>query len=773
MNVLSFFSGALGLDLGLEKAGFTIKSMCENDPNCIKTIKANRPDIPLFGDITKIDINELPSEDIVLICGGPPCQSFSTAGKRKGMECENGNAFQSFLNIIDSIKPPYILLENVAGLLSSNKGEDIKYVVSSLETSGYKVSYKLYDTSHYGIPQQRKRVILFGSLFDPIPLIPENDERMTLYNAIHDLPENQDWIEFSPKQKEILAKIPTGGNWRSLSEDDAKQAMGGGYKNGGGNCGYFRRLAWDKPSPTLVTSPNQKSTMLAHPEEMRPLSVQEYMRIQTFPDDWKVQGSISARYRQIGNAVPVKFAEIVGKHLMNNIKLKTEDNNTSLQMHTLPTLYSKDAKGKERYWVVWVEDDTVYKQSGCMGTEKPREDKRTFTGKNIGRKNETSSHEQALFNAEKDWASQLDKGYKPHDDDDEGVERYEKIMAIKKDCGGSNHRATSKGQQNKRTKNKDDGTVEDVLINVHPILCNKWEDTPKCKKYFNFNEGVYVQPKFDGVRACIRLQDGQTVITSRTTKQYVWLNHIRDEMKIFLSRYPDVILDGELYSHQLYNDEGEEYDYRERFNIISGMCKTTRNTPHPLEGQLSYYVFDVVDPSGKLDQDVRFEILTKLFKGRDHKKTSHIKLALTKIAFSFDDVKALHKQYAQENSYEGVIIRSRDMIYPAGCGTEEMRSLYIRKYKDFIDEEVPVTGVKKDAGVADQHFVWICKYKNGETFTAKPVGKEQDRIQMYKNYTQYIGKTLNIRYQSLTKPIEKGGVPRFPEGYGFRHDITE
>ena len=121
----------------------------------------------------------------------------------------------------------------------------------------------------------------------------------------------------SEERLKFLKMVPEGGNWRDLPEDIIPIAMGGAYKSGGGKVGFYRRLSYDQPSPTVVTSPVQKATMMCHPTQNRPLSVKEYARIQQFPDDWVFTGTTAAKYRQIGNAVPVGLAEAIGKAVIS------------------------------------------------------------------------------------------------------------------------------------------------------------------------------------------------------------------------------------------------------------------------------------------------------------------------------------------------------------------------------------------------------------------------------------------------------------------------
>jgi DNA (cytosine-5)-methyltransferase 1 len=138
----------------------------------------------------------------------------------------------------------------------------------------------------------------------------------TFWEATVDLQGSRmEYTNLAPSSSECLARIPPGGNWRQLPADVVRDAMGGAYHSGGGKMGYYRRLTWDAPSPTVVTTPVQKGTMLCHPEELRPISVEEYKRVQGFPDDWEIPGSTLAKYKLIGNAVPVYLSHTIGREV--------------------------------------------------------------------------------------------------------------------------------------------------------------------------------------------------------------------------------------------------------------------------------------------------------------------------------------------------------------------------------------------------------------------------------------------------------------------------
>ena len=338
---ISLFSGGMGLDIGLMQAGIDIQIGQDFDDSCIMTMNANgHPSIA--GDIRNIPaslilekINMRPGEPF-LICGGPPCQPFSTAGKRLGINDPRGSLFKDFVRMIDEIRPRFFVMENVKGLMSSvlkdENGEhpDIKVldiVLDEFSRLNYKTVYGVLDAVNYGVPQFRERLVLIGSrdgedIFLPAPThfrMHQNPAYRwaTLGNTIRDLEDaNGECASFSESRLRFLRMVPEGGNWRDLPEDVVQEAMGGAFVSGGGKVGFYRRLSYSQPSPTVVTSPVQKATMMCHPTKDRPLSVAEYARIQQFPDSWKFMGTTVDKYRQIGNAVPVGLAKAIGEMLI-------------------------------------------------------------------------------------------------------------------------------------------------------------------------------------------------------------------------------------------------------------------------------------------------------------------------------------------------------------------------------------------------------------------------------------------------------------------------
>ena len=366
----------MGMDIGFEKGGFETVYANDIAKFAYNTIKKNKPNIPCdLGDITNIMPSEilrrcnLKEGEADVVIGGPPCQSFSTAGKRKGFDDKRGIALLQFIRVIHYVRPKFFVFENVPGIKSMSKKQIGFYDRASMDKSelsddekygslfeeilgefdgleGYEIDHGILNAADYGVPQKRKRFILIGSrVADPEKIFEEIREMArfadpgvaaekkkepwkTLRDGLSGLvDEEKERTEF-PSWGRYLKHIPPGGYWKDLPESLKKEAMGGAADTDdkerkgkqGGRTGFFRRLSWDSPSPTLVTSPSQLGTCMCHPDEDRPLTVREDARLQGFPDDWEFVGSTSQKYRMIGEAVPVQLAKVIAATLTKNLR---------------------------------------------------------------------------------------------------------------------------------------------------------------------------------------------------------------------------------------------------------------------------------------------------------------------------------------------------------------------------------------------------------------------------------------------------------------------
>ena len=372
---ISLFSGALGLDLGLERTGrFKLLAAVEKEAAFCNTIRLNRdkgrlcnPKLEVFeGDISNLDpmrvldaVGLKPGE-LDLLCGGPPCQSFSTAGSRGTMQDQRGTMLWQFLRFVEAMRPKFFLMENVRGLLSAGiKHRPIKErpdqggkallpeeepgsvvrqfakELGAIPGMPYRMDCFEVNAVNYGAPQLRERALFIGNRFNAVVNFPDpthglpgdggNEEGLfgfstalkpwrTLWDAIGGLNEESPVVmDFSPRKKKYLAMVAPGSNWRSLPVDVQKESMGAVWHAKGGRSGWWRRLNFDLPSPTLVTMPNHAGTSLCHPTELRALSINEYKLIQEFPPDWELCGTTSQQYAQVGNAVPVRLGQVAGE----------------------------------------------------------------------------------------------------------------------------------------------------------------------------------------------------------------------------------------------------------------------------------------------------------------------------------------------------------------------------------------------------------------------------------------------------------------------------
>jgi DNA (cytosine-5)-methyltransferase 1 len=318
ITYLDLCAGAGGIALGFRNTGkYEPIEFIEVDKKCCKTLIENNFSETIVNciDINKINFTEAKYKNIDLAVAGSPCQPFSLSGLKKGLKDPRGAVLFAIINMLDVIKCPMFLIENVEGLIHHEKGKTIKLLVNEFKKKGYFVKYKLLNAHEYGVPQKRKRVFIFGSRKNNDFIFPSiSDERKNVYDAIYDLENSEKNIitqKYSEQKERYFKKIPQDGCWKDLPINEQKEYLGKSFDSGGGKRGILKRLSYDKPSLTILCSPQQKQTERCHPIHTRPLTILESARIQTFPDDYHFYGSSNSQYKQIGNAVPVKLAEIV------------------------------------------------------------------------------------------------------------------------------------------------------------------------------------------------------------------------------------------------------------------------------------------------------------------------------------------------------------------------------------------------------------------------------------------------------------------------------
>ena len=326
-TAVELFAGGGGLALGLENAGFDHIALFDNDKHSCATLRDNRPNWNVIeADVREADYSGY--TDVDLVTGGFPCQSFSYSGKKLGFEDTRGTLFYEFARAINEIRPKIFLGENVRGLMTHDGGKTLETIKDIISQMGYTlVEPRVLKAIFYQVPQKRERLFLVGIRNDllqtanfawPSPY----RQVFTLKDALKagimyptDCPSSPGQ-SYSPAKQAVLMMVPPGGCWKDLPLAVQKSYMKGSFGQGGGKTGMARRLSWSEPSLTLTTSPAQKQTERCHPAETRPLNVREYARIQSFPDEWSFSGPVGARYKQIGNAVPVNLAAAMGRSLV-------------------------------------------------------------------------------------------------------------------------------------------------------------------------------------------------------------------------------------------------------------------------------------------------------------------------------------------------------------------------------------------------------------------------------------------------------------------------
>lgn len=321
---IELFAGAGGLALGLEQAGIKSLAFVELNHTACNTLRQNRPDWNVIeSDIHNVDFTSYRGQ-VDLVSGGAPCQAFSYAGKRLGFGDTRGTLFAEFARCIRETSPKMFFFENVKGLLYHDHSRTFQTIHHVFEALGYSVQYQILNAAFYGVGQKRERLIVIGIRNDLKDCIhfqyPTPDEKeTTLRDVLQNVPDSP-YQPYSENKRKIMKMIPPDGCWIDLPAEVAKAYMGRAYFNTGGRRGYAKRTAWDKPCPTLTTSPSQKQTERCHPDETRPFTIREYARIQSFPDSWSFAGTLSEQYRQIGNAVPVELARRVGVQIVQALQ---------------------------------------------------------------------------------------------------------------------------------------------------------------------------------------------------------------------------------------------------------------------------------------------------------------------------------------------------------------------------------------------------------------------------------------------------------------------
>ena len=384
-------------------------------------------------------------------------------------------------------------------------------------------------------------------------------------------------------------------------------------------------------------------------------------------------------------------------------------------MSTFPTLQGEATTGKAKVWSIRVfERDgggVIETSHGYLGGKIQISEKIIATGKNIGKKNETSPVQQAISEARAAWIKKKESGYQENgveaDDDDEPSG----LLAL----------------PISRTKGID-GAVP------CPMLAHEYQ---KRGKTFTFP--CYTQPKLDGTR-CLAIQ-GKGLF-SRLRKTFPHMEHIMEEINRIPSAGP-LILDGELYSTEL------------TFQEIVGLVKRETLKPGDVEKQkkIKFHVYDIITNT---DFEDRLEYLRRLFFA-NHTLLQHVVLVSTNVCKSEEEMKKQHAEHIVQG-YEGIMLRNPKGLY------KHSRSADLLKYKEFFDAEYRVVGFKEGEGLEAGCVIWTCQTKDGKEFHCRPRGSREERIELFQQGRNYLNKMLTVKYQELTDE----GLPRFPVGIAFR-----
>lgn len=355
---LSLFAGGGGLDLGLKEAGWDCLYAVDNDPDSVETLQANRDHS--FGADAVLecrDIRQLSGEEILakvgrrkgevpLMAGGPPCQSWSSAGKQKGFDDPRGQLFEDFVRLADECGCRMIIFENVRGMLTARgptgePGEALEIIRQTLWARGYRSEVALLNAADYGLPQRRVRLIIVGYKGTAKPKFPtpthQKDCGDTLrlakpWRTLDEVLESvapladHEIIRPSGKMAERLKGLKPGQGAKSAGKKESTRP--------GGHWGYLQGgfvADPDLPARTVTASPQQDWIMMEDGSHRR-LCPRECAAIQTFPPDWRFVGKAASQYRQIGNAVPPSLAKILGEMLLGMLNGEPDEEDFTMEL---------------------------------------------------------------------------------------------------------------------------------------------------------------------------------------------------------------------------------------------------------------------------------------------------------------------------------------------------------------------------------------------------------------------------------------------------------
>lgn len=495
-----------------------------------------------------------------------------------------------------------------------------------------------------------------------------------------------------------------------------------------------------------------------------------------------------------------------------------------------PLMFFKTSTGKTRVWACWVVEDCVFYTDGFVDGKLKEPQRHQYAGNTL-----RTGAEQAPLEAEKMWLKRFNQDYHPAPDDKYGQKIYQHVKAQKEANGGMNRGVKLFGKSEIITTTT---AGKKKLDSRHrPMLAKKYKDwkTVNGEEQFELtNPGkaikfpALVQAKVDGIRAIPHLQNGKVSLESRNGNNFVHLNHLREEIKYWLEKKgcEDLILDGEMYVHQLYRDDDGKptFEYQpeaidpedlnewfedktqliaearkrgcknaqrmhkvelrdflegyirefkgvERYQFISEACKITRTSPHPYEEVVEFWIFDIWDPT-KTNEE-RYSLLQDLFSDYDG---DILKLVPSKVVNNHQEIESFMTRTVGEDTeresyeFEGIMVRQLGAKYAPSTTHQSC----LLKYKRFEDEEWEVCGAEPCVGsYQDGAIKWVCKrvVKGKERqIVAKQMGDTEENVRLYKSFSKnpkpYLGRMMNIRFNERTKD----GIPRFPRATTFVED---
>jgi len=391
------------------------------------------------------------------------------------------------------------------------------------------------------------------------------------------------------------------------------------------------------------------------------------------------------------------------------IKLNIKSQKSKLYKMEFPTLYGTEKNGKTKIWKATIEKNgdnaTVTIEYGQLDGKKQISTREYTSGKNIGKKNETTPYTQCFLETERKWKDKKEKeDYKELDDESENkVENPGKFF---------------------------------------PMLAGKYEPNTDKKKRTDIEYPCFVQPKLDGLRCLMYMKDGKVIAQSRTGTYFDSVQHITSALLSFFKSF-NVVLDGELYTNEI------------PFEVLAGIIKKKKISDEDRIklNIVKYHIYDMIDPDTSLPFIKRYEFISK-----NVPRHKNIEIVDTILVKSVDEFKTQFATYI-EQGYEGIMLRNINSVYRQG-----FRSNDLQKYKEFQEEEYVITGFDQGVGRDQGTVIWKCENKDGREFNVRPKGTIEFRKELFKNGRQYIGKKLTVIFQELSEL----GIPRFPVGKAIR-----